>query len=56
VKKTAVDVSYTLVFLVGTGILFAIGFYLFKELNSRETPTGIYNESSKICLENFTVS
>ena len=43
--------------IIGTGVLMlgAIGYYLFSALFSRETPEGIYNESSKICLENFDV-
>lgn len=35
------------------GIVAIAGYYLYKELGSRETPTGIYNESSKICLESY---
>ena len=54
-KQAASDISYGLVIAAG-GILFiGAGYYLLKELNTRENPTGIYNESSKICLENFQV-
>ncbi len=48
-------VSYSLVIVAGLALTGAIGYFLFKELFSRETPSGIYNESSKICLDNFQV-
>ena len=50
------DVSYGMIILAGGMMLFAIGYYLFTELFSRETPSGIYDESSKICLDNFEVN
>jgi hypothetical protein len=48
-------VSYSLVIVAGLALTGAIGYFLFKELFSRETPSGIYNESSKICLDNIQV-
>jgi hypothetical protein len=44
-----------MVILAGGAIVAAIFYYLFVELFSRETPSGIYDESSKICLENYDV-
>lgn len=41
--------SYTAIILAGGALLVVIFYYLFSELFSRETPTGIYDESSVIC-------
>ena len=54
-KQAAKDVSYGTIILVGGLTLAAIFYYLFSELFSRENPSGIYDESSKICLDNFEV-
>jgi len=48
-------VSYGTIILVGGLTLAAIFYYLFSELFSRENPSGIYDESSKICLDNLEV-
>lgn len=56
VKQAAKDVSYGMIVVAGGVLLVSIGYYLFSELFSRETPSGIYDESSKICLDNFEVS
>jgi hypothetical protein len=56
VKQAATDISYLAIIMAGGAMLFAIGYYLFTALFSRETPEGIYNESSKMCLDNFQVN
>lgn len=56
VKQAATDLTYIAIIGAGACILFVIGYYLFSELFSRETPSGIYDESSSICLDNFQVS
>ncbi len=55
VKQAATDVTYLAIIGVGAAMLFVIGYYLFSELFTRETPSGIYDESSKLCLENIQV-
>ena len=55
VKQAAKDVSYGTIVFIGGALLVAMFYYLFSELFSRESPSGIYNESSKICLEDFNV-
>ena len=55
VKQAAKDFSYGTIVFIGGALLVAMFYYLFSELFSRETPSGIYNESSKICLEDFNV-
>lgn len=55
-KQAATDVSYFAVIAAGGVMLSAIGYYLFTALFSRETPEGIYNESSKICLNHPDVN
>ena len=54
-KQVAKDTSYGLIVAVGGVLLVAMFYYLFTELFSRETPSGLYNESSKICLDDFEV-
>ena len=54
-KQAAKDASYGMVILAGGLLVVATGYYLISELFSRETPSGIYDESSKMCLENFEV-
>jgi hypothetical protein len=54
-KEKAKDASYLSIILVGFGIVAFAVYYLWKELGSRETPTGIYSESSKYCLEHAQV-
>lgn len=54
-KQAAKDISYGTIILVGGLTLAAIFYYLFSELFSRENPSGIYDESSKICLDNLEV-
>ena len=49
-KQAAKDFSYLSIIAAGGIMLAAIGYYLFTALFSRETPEGIYNESSNICL------
>ncbi len=56
VKQAATDLTYLAVIATGATMLAAIGYYLFTALFSRETPEGIYSESSKICLNNPEVS
>lgn len=55
VKQAASDASYTAIIIVGGVALLAMFYYLFSELFSRETPTGIYEESSKFCTRNTEV-
>jgi hypothetical protein len=55
-KRAAADFTYGTIILIGGMFVIGIGYYLFTELYSRETPSGIYNESSKLCLENYQVS
>lgn len=55
VKQAATDLTYLAIIGVGAAMLFVIGYYLFSELFTRETPSGIYDESSKMCLENIQV-
>lgn len=55
-KQAVADASYGVFILIGGAMLLGIFYYLFTELFSRETPSGIYDESSKMCLENFDVS
>ena len=55
VKQAATDFTYLCIIGVGAAMLFVIGYYLFSELFTRETPTGIFEESSKICLDNLKV-
>lgn len=54
-KQAAKDASYGMIILAGGLLVVATGYYLISELFSRETPSGIYDESSKLCLENFEV-
>ena len=54
-KQAAKDASYGMIILAGGLLVVATGYYLINELFSRETPSGIYDESSKMCLENFDV-
>jgi hypothetical protein len=54
-KQAASDLGYSLVVFAGLAVFGFAGYLLFCELGSRETPTGIYNESSKICLQNYQV-
>ncbi len=51
-KQAATDLTYLAVIATGGTMLAAIGYYLFTALFSRETPEGIYSESSKMCLNN----
>ena len=41
--------------IIGGILLVAMFYYLFTELFSRETPSGLYSESSKICINDFEV-
>ncbi len=47
--------EYIVIIGFGAVMLCVIGYFLFSELFTRETPSGIYDESSKICLDNFQV-
>lgn len=49
-KEAAKDAGYGMIILGGAGLIIGIFYILFSELFSRESPSGIYNESSKICL------
>ena len=49
-KQAAKDAGYGMIILGGAGLIIGIFYILFSELFSRESPSGIYNESSKICL------
>ncbi|CAF0831094.1 unnamed protein product [Brachionus calyciflorus] len=51
-KQAAKDVGNGIILLGGAGLLVGIFYFLFSELFSRESPSGIYDESSKICLNN----
>ena len=55
VKQAATDFTYIVIIGFGAVMLCVIGYFLFSELFTRETPSGIYDESSKICLDNFQV-
>lgn len=55
-KQAAKDTSYGLVVVAGFAIVGIAGYFLYKEIFTRETPTGIYSESSKICLDNIQVT
>lgn len=50
-KQAAKDVGNGMILLGGAGLIIGIFYILFSELFSRESPSGIYNESSKICLD-----
>ena len=54
-KRVVKDTSYGLIIVIGGMLLAAMFYYLFTELFSRETPSGLYNESSKICINDFEV-
>lgn len=56
VKQAAKDVSYGAIILGGGALLLGIFYYLFSELFSRETPSGIYDESSDICIKDYHVN
>jgi hypothetical protein len=52
-KQVAKDISYGLFVIIGGMLLVAVIYYLYTELFSRETPSGLYDESSKICVNDF---
>ena len=55
-QQAAKDTGYSLIVIAGVAVLGGLGYLILRELYSRETPNGIYKESSKFCLNNSEVS
>ncbi|XP_046577907.1 mitochondrial import inner membrane translocase subunit Tim21-like [Haliotis rubra] len=52
VKEAGKDISYGLVILVGVGITGIIFYVVGRELFSSQSPSGIYGDALKKCMEN----
>lgn len=55
-QQAAKDTGYSLIVLAGFATLGGLGYLVFRELFSRETPNGIYREASRLCLANTEVN
>ncbi|XP_014678546.1 PREDICTED: mitochondrial import inner membrane translocase subunit Tim21-like [Priapulus caudatus] len=56
VKQTSKDLTWIVVIVGGAGIIGLMFYYIFYELFSKDSPTGVYGDALKRCKKNMKVT